>query len=70
MHANVCNILMASPTFRRYSTMPDWVDLNKLDRGGNIFLRYLAASTAALFFLSLVGGFSAPLITKVLSCTG
>lgn len=50
--------------------MPDWVDLNKLDRGGNIFLRYLAASTAALFFLSLVGGFSAPLITKVLSCTG
>lgn len=37
---------------------------------GDIFLRYLAASTAALFFLSLVGGFSAPLITKVLSCTG
>jgi hypothetical protein len=53
-----------------YSTTPDWVDPARLDRGGDLFLRYLPASTAALFFLSLVGGFSAPLITKVLSCTG
>jgi hypothetical protein len=42
-----------------------WVDF-----GNHTCDRYLPAASAALFFLSLVGGFSAPLITQVLSCTG
>lgn len=54
----------------RYSTVPTWVDWNMIRRGQQVFIRYLPLCGLALFYISLVGGFSVPLITKVLRATG
>lgn len=49
---------------------PDWVEWDRIERGTETFIRYLPAAGASLFYNSLVGGYSAQLITNVLSCTG
>ena len=54
----------------RYSTIPKWVDWDLIRRGQQVFIRDLPTCGLTLFYLSLVGGFSAPLITKVLRATG
>jgi len=53
-----------------YSEVPEWVDWEKVRRGQEVFIRDLPACGMSLYYLSLVGGFSAPLITKVLRATG
>ena len=55
---------------RRYTAEPDWVDWSEIRRGQRVFVRNLPICGLTLFYLSLVGGFSAPLITKVLRATG
>jgi hypothetical protein len=52
------------------SELPDWVDLERVGRGQKVFQRYLPHVSVTLFYLSLVGGFSAAVITKVLFSTG
>ena len=54
----------------KYAQTPEWLDTGSVDRGAEVFLRYFPAAAAALYFLSLVGGFSAPLIVEVLRTTG
>lgn len=61
-----------SPSFQFYShyyNVPDWVDYDKIQRGINVFLAYLPAAGCALFYRSLVGGFSIPKIAAVLVAT-
>jgi len=53
-----------------YGPLPRWVVMDRVQAGAAVFLRYFPAAGAALYFLSLVGGFSAPLIVEVLRCTG
>ena len=51
-------------------TAPDWVDWNLLRRGQILFMAHAASASLSLLHLSLIGGFSAPKILKVLDCTG
>ncbi|KAJ1496232.1 hypothetical protein T484DRAFT_1760128 [Baffinella frigidus] len=55
---------MAKDFLAHYSTPPSWLDESKLQRGQGVFVRYLPAAGATLYYVSLVGGFSAPLVTK------
>lgn len=50
--------------------VPEWVDWSLIARGQEVFCRHLPASGAVLYNMSLVGGFSAPKITKVLEQSG
>ena len=52
------------------SIEPPWLDRSRLRRGQRFFLRHMVITAPALFHLSLVGGFGAPLICRVLSATG
>mmetsp|Transcript_28609 Transcript_28609/g.54710 ORF Transcript_28609/g.54710 Transcript_28609/m.54710 type:complete len:470 (+) Transcript_28609:248-1657(+) len=52
------------------SEVPEFVDWARIARGQQFFLRNLAGAGSALLFVSLVGGFGAPRINKVLSSTG
>lgn len=45
----------------------DWA---LVERGQDFFVRHAAGCGLSLYYISLVGGFSAPLITKVLTATG
>lgn len=62
-----------SPSFQFYShyynNIPDWVDYDEIQRGIDVFLAYLPAAGCALFYRSLVGGFSIPKIAAVLVAT-
>ena len=49
---------------------PDWVDWSFLRRGQIVFLAHAASASLSLLHRSLIGGFSAPKILKVLDCTG
>ncbi|KAL1528046.1 hypothetical protein AB1Y20_009413 [Prymnesium parvum] len=49
---------------------PAWVDWEMVALGQATYRRYLPLAGVVLFHMSLVGGFSAPLIAKVLSSTG
>ena len=52
--------------YRRYSTPPEFVDWQQLQRGINVFLAYAPAAATSLYYRSLIGGFSIPVITAVL----
>lgn len=52
-----------------YETIPSWVDYDQIQRGINVFLAYLPAAGCALFYRSLVGGFSIPKVVEVLVAT-
>lgn len=52
-----------------YSRAPNWLEEPRLRRGQQIFVRYLPAIGAALFYRSLVPGFSLPKIAAVLRAT-
>ena len=52
------------------STLPEWADTARCARGAEFFLRYLPGCGACLLHLSLVGGYAAPRIARVLSCGG
>ena len=51
-------------------TVPPWVDWSQIARGQEVFCRHLPAASIVLFNVSLVAGFSAPKITKVLEQSG
>ena len=55
--------------YKEVSTPPAWVDWQQLARGQDVFIANAPAAALALYYLSLVGGFSAPLITRVLRAT-
>ena len=49
---------------------PPWLDWGLLARGQEVYLRHLPSAGLVLFNVSLIGGFSAPKITKVLEQNG
>ena len=56
--------------FQRYHDfVPCWVDWEQIQRGMDVFMTFLPVAGQALFYLSLVPGFSIPKITKVLQQT-
>ncbi len=67
------NTEQQSPPFRfyqhYYERVPQWVDFRQIQRGVDVFLAYLPAAGCALFYRSLVGGFSIPKIVEVLVAT-
>ena len=52
-----------------HDTKPEWVNYDQIQRGMNVFLAYLPAAGTALFYRSLIGGFSIPKIVQVLIST-
>ena len=52
------------------ATPPAWIDWASLARGQEVFVRYAGAAELSLLHLSLIGGFGAPKINKVLMATG
>ena len=54
---------------RSVREVPAWVDWEQLERGQQVFTVNAPAAALSLYYLSLVGGFSAPLITRVLRAT-
>ena len=55
--------------YDHYSQVPSWVDFEQLQRGMDVFFKYLPAISTSLFFRSLISGFSFPGITEVLKET-
>ena len=55
--------------YHHYHQIPKWVDWEQLQRGIDVFLAYLPAAGCALYYRSLIGGFSIPKITEVLIAT-
>ena len=55
--------------YRHYEKIPSWVDFDQIQRGIDVFLAYLPAAGCALYYRSLVGGFSIPKIVEVLKST-
>ena len=55
--------------YAHYSQVPSWADFEQLQRGMDVFFKYLPAITLSLFFRSLIPGFSFPGITEVLKET-
>ncbi len=55
--------------YRHYNQVPSWVDFDQIQRGIDVFLAYLPAAGGALYYRSLVGGFSIPKIVEVLKAT-
>lgn len=60
----------AANLYRDLMLEPAWLDWDLLAAGQQVYLRYLPAASLTLFNMSLVGGFSAPKITKVLERSG
>jgi hypothetical protein len=50
-------------------TVPEWVNVEQLNRGRTVFLTYAPAIGAALYYRSLVPGFSIPNIAAVIQST-
>ena len=61
---------VASRFLRSVAEVPEWVDWGLISQGQQVFCRHLPVAGAVLYNMSLVGGFSAPLITKVLEQSG
>jgi hypothetical protein len=60
---------MLAAWHNKMSAVPEWVDWAQLERGQEVFVVHAPAAALSLYYLSLVGGFSAPLITRVLRAT-
>ena len=56
---------LAMDFYAHYHDIPPWVDWEQIQRGIDIFLTYLPASGSALYYRSLIGGFSIPKIVSV-----
>ena len=52
-----------------HKVLPSWVDTEQLQRGQQVFLRYLPAASISLYYRSLVAGFSIPKIAAVIQST-
>ena len=51
------------------SKLPDWVDQEQLRRGQEVFLTYTPVASLALYYRSLIAGFSIPKIAAVIRAT-
>jgi hypothetical protein len=49
----------------KYKTVPQWVNVQQLERGRQVFLMYAPAMGASLYYRSLVPGFSIPQLAAV-----
>jgi len=49
---------------------PEWLDWTQVEQGQLVFLKHSASAAMGLLYFSLIGGFSAPKIVKVLDTTG
>jgi len=58
-----------SDYYAHYSQAPSWVDFAQLQRGMDVFFKYLPAIGTSLFFKALLTGFSFPGISEVLKET-
>ena len=71
--ANKCNMKSLQPSVAPFVESvlqtPEWIDFDKVARGQRVFLRHFASAGLGLLYFSLIGGFSAPKIVKVLSST-
>ncbi|KAK3272722.1 hypothetical protein CYMTET_18998 [Cymbomonas tetramitiformis] len=56
--------------FMESLALPDWVDWERVRRGQLFFLKHLVGASTCLLHISLIGGFGAPKINKVLNSTG
>jgi hypothetical protein len=56
--------------YQQLTTVPSWVDWKRVKRGQEVFVRYAGGTGLSLLHCSLVGGFGAPKINKVLGATG
>lgn len=54
---------------KTYEHVPSWVDKEQLQRGQDVFLAYSPAAALALYYRSLVPGFSSPKINAVVTST-
>ncbi|KAF1811221.1 hypothetical protein P152DRAFT_459625 [Eremomyces bilateralis CBS 781.70] len=52
------------------NTVPDWVDWDQIQRGQDVFYRYLGANLVGLTFQSLLGGMGAARVVETLARTG
>ena len=52
-----------------YSKLPDWCDIQQIERGQRVFLKYIGAISVALLHKSLIPGFSIPKIAQVICAT-
>lgn len=50
-------------------TQPTWLNCDLIAHGQHVFLKHHASATIGLLYVSLIGGFAAPKITKVLDAT-
>ena len=60
----------ADSFLRAVEAEPEWLDRAALARGQLVFCRYLPLALITLYNYSLVGGFAAPRIARVLEATG
>ncbi|KAG0043269.1 hypothetical protein BGZ83_011643 [Gryganskiella cystojenkinii] len=51
-------------------TVPDWVDWDKIQRGQQVFLKYVLYISIGLIHYSITGGFNAPKLVKTILSTG
>jgi hypothetical protein len=49
--------------------IPEWVDIEQLKRGQEVYLAYLPAVSLSLYYRSLIAGFSIPKIAAVVQST-
>ncbi|KAL4904971.1 hypothetical protein BDW74DRAFT_24684 [Aspergillus multicolor] len=56
--------------WNQINTVPEWVDWDQIQRGQDIFWRYLVPITNALTFVSLLGGMGAIRVGEILTRTG
>ena len=55
--------------YNHFATPPPWANFEQIQRGIDVFLAYLPAAGCALYYRSLVGGFSIPKSVEVLVAT-
>jgi ER-bound oxygenase mpaB/B'/Rubber oxygenase, catalytic domain len=48
---------------------PEWLDYEQIQQGQQVFLKHYASAALGLLYSSLIGGFAAPKIVKVLDAT-
>jgi len=61
---------MQGDDMKEFDEIPHWVNFSQVSAGQRVMLKYLPYVGISLFYVSLVGGFSAAVITKTLRRAG
>ena len=64
------DVAVANAFLDAVTTVPEWVDWDRVVRGQRVFIKNCTAFSLALLHISLVGGFGAPRVNSVLNATG